>query len=97
MLTIAQVRTPAEIVRVRDLIREYTAWAFTQSRSASDAPTFAGLEQERATLPGIYTPPSGRLLLATNDGQPAGCVALKGHAASTGEFKRLYTRPGFRG
>ena len=31
------------------------------------------------------------------DGQPAGCVCLKGHDAITAELKRLYVRPAFRG
>jgi hypothetical protein len=34
-------------------------------------------EEELGTLPGIYSPPSGRLLLATADEEPAGCVALR--------------------
>jgi predicted N-acetyltransferase YhbS len=32
-----------------------------------------------------------------HDGQPAGCVCLKGHDATTCELKRLYVRPTFRG
>ena len=60
-------------------------------------PTFDGFEEELATLPGIYAPPTGRLLLAAVDGRPAGCVALKGHDGGTGELKRLYVRPTFRG
>jgi GNAT superfamily N-acetyltransferase len=31
------------------------------------------------------------------DGQPAGCVSLKGHDATTSELKRLYVRPSYRG
>jgi N-acetylglutamate synthase-like GNAT family acetyltransferase len=33
--------------------------------------------------------------LAMQDGQPAGCVALKGHDAATCELKRLYVRPAY--
>jgi len=33
-------------------------------------------EEELASLPGKYVMPKGRLLLASYDGQPAGCVAL---------------------
>ncbi len=48
-------------------------------------------------MPGIYAPPTGCLLLALQEGEAAGCVALKAHDATTGELKRLYVRPGFRG
>jgi len=97
MLAISQVSTPSEIQNVQELLREYTAWAFTLTAGSDRAPTFHGLEQELATLPGIYAPPTGCLLLAMQDGQSAGCIALKGHDATTGELKRLYVRPAFRG
>lgn len=97
MTTISQVKTEAQIEAVRELLREYTAWVFTLTAHSHQAPTFQGLDEELATLPGIYTPPAGRLLLAMQDDQPAGCVCLKGHDATTGELKRLYVRPAFRG
>ncbi len=97
MLIISQVESEAQIAAVQELLREYTTWALTLGAESEDAPTFQGLEQELATLPGIYAPPVGRLLLATNDGQPAGCVCLKGHDAGTCELKRLYVRSAFRG
>jgi putative acetyltransferase len=97
MLAISPVSTPSEIWNIRELVREYAAWAFTLSAEVEQAPPFQGLEQELATLPGVYAPPTGCLLLARQDGQPAGCFALKGHAATSGEVKRLYVRPAFRG
>ena len=97
MLTISQVTTASEIRHVQDLLREYTAWAVTLTAGSEGAPTFSGLEEELASLPGVYAPPTGSLLLAMHDDQPAGCVALKGHDATTAELKRLYVRPGFRG
>ena len=97
-LAIAQVGTASEIRDVADLFREYTAWAFTLTADSPEVPpTFGGFEDELASLPGIYAPPMGRLLLATVDGRPAGCIALKGHDAETAELKRLYVRPGYRG
>lgn len=97
MLTIVQATTESEIRAVRELIREYTAWAFGLTENNDEAPTFQGLDQELRELPGIYAPPTGSLLLASLDGEPAGCVALKGHDATTAELKRLYVRPTFRG
>jgi GNAT superfamily N-acetyltransferase len=95
MLAISQVSTPSEIQGVQELLREYAAWVLTLE--SDQAPAVQGLEQELGTLPGIYAPPTGCLLLAVQDGQPAGCIALKGHNATSGELKRLYVRPAFRG
>ena len=58
---------------------------------------FQGFERELATLPGDYTRPRGRLLLARVVGEPAGCVALRPIDAATAEMKRLYVRPDYRG
>jgi GNAT superfamily N-acetyltransferase len=97
MLTISQVHSETEIAAVRELMREYAAWAFTIVPGSDTAPTWAGFDAELATLPGVYAPPAGRLLFAMQDGQPAGCVCLKRHDAATSELKRLYVRPTFRG
>ena len=97
MLVISQVKSNAEITAVQDLIREFTTWAFTGFDDGDQAPTFDKLEEELATLPGVYSPPNGRLLLAMQDGQPAGCVALISHDALSCELKRMYVRPVFRG
>lgn len=78
------------IESVRALFQEYwTSFGFTAC--------FQGFESELAALPGKYAPPRGRLLLATVDGQPAGCVALRPFDQTRGEVKRLYVRPQFRG
>jgi GNAT superfamily N-acetyltransferase len=75
---------------VRELFQEYwTSFGFT--------PCFQNFDVELAALPGKYAPPHGRLLLATVNGQPAGCVALRPFDATRGEVKRLYVRPQFRG
>jgi GNAT superfamily N-acetyltransferase len=54
-------------------------------------------EQELASLPGKYSPPAGRLLLASCDGEYAGCVALRPIAAQTCEMKRMFVYPRFQG
>jgi len=97
MLEIVQAGAPEQIAGVRELLREYTDWVFSMTEGSRNAPTFQGFEEELAALPGPYVPPSGRLILATLNGEPAGCVALKPRDLERGELKRLYVRPAFRG
>jgi carbonic anhydrase len=97
MLTIVHVVAPADVRDIQELLREYATWTFTLEAGSERAPTFQGFEKELAGLPGSYAPPMGCLLLARDDGAAAGCIALRRHDATTGEVKRLYLRPGFRG
>ena len=47
-------------------------------------------------MPGQYAPPTGKLLLAQVNFQPAGCIALRGLEQRICEMKRLFVRPKFR-
>jgi carbonic anhydrase len=60
-------------------------------------PEFQGFERERQSLPGAYSPPKGRLLLARIDSEPAGSIALRPLSERSCEAKRLYVRPLCRG
>ena len=90
MTAIQQAATREEIAAVRALFEEYAAWLGVNL-------DFQGFTKELDGLPGLYAPPRGRLLIATIDGAPAGCVAVRPLAENVCEMKRLFVRPAFRG
>ena len=77
-------------MQARELFLEY-------AKSLNFDLCFQSFDQELAGLPGDYSPPPGRLLLAQFSGLWAGCVALHKLEADICEMKRLYLRPQFRG
>ena len=90
MATVIQAGTPEEIAQVRELFREY-------GTIPDFCACFTGFEEEVQSLPGMYAPPEGRLLLDYVDGDAAGCVGLRKMAPGVCEIRRLYVRPQFRG
>jgi putative acetyltransferase len=88
--SIFQASSLSHIEQARSLFIEY-------GQSLGFSLCFQNFDKELADLPGKYAPPSGRLLLAENDGRLAGCVALHGLDHEICEMKRLYLRPEFRG
>ncbi|MDR3621187.1 MAG: GNAT family N-acetyltransferase [Paludisphaera borealis] len=88
--TITRSTDPEELQTLRALFQEYVD-------SLGMDLGFQHFEQELADLPGRYAPPSGCILLAMEDDQPAGCVALRPLADGACEMKRLYVRPQHRG
>ena len=89
-MKLIQAKSPEEIQEVRKLFEEYVAWLGINL-------CFQNFDKEVAELPGDYTPPSGRLTLATENDDVAGCIALRRIGEDVCEMKRLYVRPQFRG
>jgi ribosomal protein S18 acetylase RimI-like enzyme len=89
-MKLTQVHSAEELNGARELFEEYAA-------GLGISLCFQNFDREVAELPGKYIPPSGRLLLAVEDNQAAGCVALRRIGDGVCEMKRLYVRPGFRG
>ena len=86
--------TAAEFDGLRNLFAQY-------ARSLTIDLCFQNFEEELRSLPGEYKAPRGALLLATVNGNFAGCCALRPidgvDYANACEMKRLFVHPDFRG
>ena len=87
---IIEARTAGDVETARALFLEY-------QRALGVDLCFQGFDEELATLPGKYAAPDGRLFLAKRGDAAAGCIALRRLDNESGEVKRLYVRPAFRG
>ena len=95
MLRVVPSVSEATLSQARNLFREYAIMPGV-------APCVEDFEREVVSLPGLYAPPGGRLLLAMQDsagnsGEAIGCAALRRFDQEACEMKRLYVRPAFRG
>lgn len=85
-----QATSADQIEQARTLFREYEAWLGLDL-------CFQNFEKELAELPGAYALPTGRLLLAYEKDELAGCVGLRKLGEGVCEMKRLFLRPRFHG
>ncbi len=74
----------------RNLISEYAA-------SLGVDLCFQNFDEEMATFPSEYSPPSGALFLALHQNDSVGCVALRRISDQICEMKRLYVKAEYRG
>jgi ribosomal protein S18 acetylase RimI-like enzyme len=90
-VVVASATSAADFVAVADLMRAYAA-------SLGIDLGFQGFEEELASLPGKYAPPTGALLVARSGRKIVGCVGLR-PLGDDGccEMKRLYVAPEGRG
>jgi ribosomal protein S18 acetylase RimI-like enzyme len=90
MIRIVEAQTQDHFQKARELFLQY-------ADSLDFDLEFQGFSQELATLPGEYAPPQGCILLAEEDGDLTGCVALRPLEDDICEMKRLFVRSGYRG
>lgn len=79
-----------ELEEVREIFIEYAEFLQVDL-------CFQDFEKELQTLHEVYLPPMGCIILAKQDNQVLGCVALKPIGEGICEMKRLYVRPEARG
>ncbi len=89
-MRIIEALSPGDIDLARSLFMEY-------QRAIGVDLCFQAFDEELRALPGAYARPRGRLLLALEDDEPAGCGALRAIAPGIAELKRMWVRPAFRG
>jgi ribosomal protein S18 acetylase RimI-like enzyme len=95
MFRIVLALSDGTLSQARNLFRQYASTIGVEV-------CLGDFEREIASLPGLYTPPAGRLLLAIPEnaggpGEAIGCAGLRRYDENVGEMKRLYVRPEFRG
>ena len=89
-LRIFQANSDEDVRQARALFEEYAA-------GLGISLCFQNFDRELANLPGDYAPPDGRLLLAKEGDQLAGCIAMRKLEPGVCEMKRLFLRPSYRG
>ena len=79
------------------LFAEYTQMLVANEPSFQEYLNLQHYGEELNHLEAKYGPPGGRLYLAYDGGDLAGCIGLRRIDAERCEMKRLYVRPRFRG
>ena len=101
MIDVFEAKSYEQLDHVRELFRSFVGWLRQRYADSiqviDDYFDVRAYEEEIASLPGKYAPPSGRLLLAMSDGHKAGCVALRKIDKRTCEMKRLFVDSEFHG
>ena len=82
---------------IGELFREYTDMLVENDPTFASYLVLQDYDGELRHLAGKYGPPRSRLILALENGEAAGSIALKEMDAERCELKRLYVRPRFRG
>lgn len=88
-ITYAFATTPTQFQTARTLILHYAQWLNLDL-------TFQDFDHELAHLTTEYAAPTGAMLLAYVDGQPAGVVGVHQFDDRIGEMKRLFVDTPYR-
>jgi ribosomal protein S18 acetylase RimI-like enzyme len=90
MLQIVIAESGSQLEQIRSLFKEY-------SSIPGIGVCLQTFDSELASLPGIYAPPEGKLLLAVDEGRAVGCVGIRKFEEGICEMRRLFVRREARG
>ena len=98
MLRVFQAGTDEDQTHVRTLFWEYLQWAnmMVEREFGITFDIKTMLEHDMGEL-AIFFPPHGRLLLAAYNTELAGIGCMREIGEDTGEIKRMFVRPAYRG
>jgi putative acetyltransferase len=101
MIKISQATTSVQLDAVRSLMRAFVDWHYSRHGEyralINQYFNPEKFEIELADLPGKFTPPRGRLLVATSENTHIGCIALNDLGGEVCEMKRLFVFPAYQG
>jgi GNAT superfamily N-acetyltransferase len=101
MVNISQAQTHEQLEAVRHLMRAFIEWHYHRHHESRDLIDRyfdpVKFDNELADLPGDFAPPRGRLLVATDGENVAGCVALHDLGDDVCEMKRMFVHSAFHG
>jgi len=103
MIEIVTAQSGQALEHLIQLSQEYVDWMVAEIRvhypdlSLDEFTSEHDYDDVRKKFPGEHVPPQGCLLVALNNGEACGCVALGKLTDSVGELRTLYVRPACRG
>ena len=103
MIEIVSAQSGEALEHVITLSQEYVSWMISEIKTHYpdlDINEFTSehtYDNIRKKFPGEHVPPHGCLLIAMNDDQVCGCIALGRLSESVGEVRTLFVRPTCRG
>lgn len=97
MVAIYQAELDRDIGIIQQLYTDYLTWLFAVAEREFGKPfdVQRQVAEDLAKLE-MFRPPDGCLLVASEDGQPAGMGGLRRIGVEVGELKRMYVVPAFR-
>ena len=98
-ISISVVTSPEDLAALEELLAQYTD---NVRRALIDSGLLVVDSSEAQNLnddylSSLHNPPEGCMMLATSDGEPAGCVMMRRIDDDACEMKRLYVREAHRG